>query len=160
MNFCSYAYTSWVLEHFISCWFFLKDSVLCSPGWSQIPCSWRWPELLTLLISLLQCWVYGYEPLFLTCAQVHMCSIQTFFWALKQGVLHTNYIAIAWMNLLSVLYFYGRSFHVTTSVCIKEMACLLHTSNGLPLKCEKVVCELSLWIAAIAITRLVLLSVI
>lgn len=62
---------------------FLKDSVLCSPGWSQIPCSWRWPELLTFLISLLQCWVYGSEPLFLTCAQVHTCSIQMFFWVFK-----------------------------------------------------------------------------
>lgn len=48
------------------------------------------------------------------------------------------------MNLLSVLYFYGWSFYVTTSVCIKEMACPLHTSNGLPLKCEKVVLELPL----------------
>lgn len=63
--------------------FFLKDGVLCSPGWSQIPCSWRWPELLTLLISLLQCWVCGYELPFFTCAQVHTCSIQTFFWAFK-----------------------------------------------------------------------------
>lgn len=62
---------------------FFKDSVLCSPGWSQIPCSWRWPELLTLLISLLRCWVYGYEALFFTCAQVNTCSIQMFFWAFK-----------------------------------------------------------------------------
>lgn len=75
---------------------------------------------------------------------------------LKQGVLHTNYIAIAWMSLLSVLHFYGWSFHGTASVCVKEMACSLHTSNGLPLKCEKVLLELSLWNAAIAITHLVL----
>lgn len=61
--------------------FFLKDSVLCSPGWSQIPCSWRWATYPSDLP--VQCWVYGYEPLFLTYAQVHMCSIQAFFWAFK-----------------------------------------------------------------------------
>lgn len=81
--------------------FFLKDGVLCSPGWSQIPCSWRWPELLTLLISLLQCWVCGYELPFLPVPRCIRVQFKRSFGHLKQGGLHTNCIAIS-LNELAV----------------------------------------------------------